>query len=52
MPKDQKLKPDDEKQSQRFVETAHQLETDESGKPFERALKKMIVVKPAKKSPE
>lgn len=35
-----KLKPklDDKEQSQRFVETAQNLGTDESGKKFERAL--------------
>ena len=31
--------PDDKEQSQRFVETAKALESDESGKLFERALK-------------
>ena len=31
--------PDDKEQSARFVETARKLESDESGKEFERALK-------------
>jgi hypothetical protein len=30
---------DDNEQSQRFIETAHELEVDESGKAFERAIK-------------
>ena len=38
--------PDDEKQSQRFVETAKALAVDESGKSFEAALR---VVVPAEK---
>jgi len=33
-----KPKPDDKKQSQRFVETARKLEVDESGKKFNRAI--------------
>lgn len=33
-----KREPDDKEQSQRFVETAKQVEVDESGKTFERAL--------------
>ena len=45
----QKPKPDDPKQSERFVETAHKLEVDESGKSFERALRK---VAPKKEQPK
>lgn len=40
MPK-QKRRDTPAKQSQRFVETAKALEADESGKAFERALKKV-----------
>lgn len=36
--KDEKLKPDDPEQSRRFAETAKRLETDESGKVFEKAM--------------
>ena len=36
--------PDDKAQAQRFVETAKQLESDESGKQFEAAVK--VVVPP------
>lgn len=38
----QKPKPDDPKQSERFVEDAHKLEVDEGGKSFERALRKVV----------
>ncbi len=41
MVKKPKPKPDDKEQSQRFVETAHELEADETGKQFDRALKKV-----------
>ncbi len=41
--KKSKSKPDDPKQSQRFVETARKLEADETGKSFEKALN--VVVK-------
>jgi len=34
--------PDDKAQSERFVETARQLGTDESGKTFERAFRKVV----------
>ena len=36
--KDEKLKPDDPEQSKRFEETAKRLDTDESGKTFEKAM--------------
>ena len=38
----QKPKPDDPKQSARFVEDAQKLEVDESGKSFERAVRKVV----------
>jgi hypothetical protein len=38
MPTSKKLKPDDPEQSKRFKETARELEADENGKLFERAL--------------
>jgi hypothetical protein len=38
----QKAKPDDPKQSERFVEDAEKLEVDESGKSFERVLHKVM----------
>jgi hypothetical protein len=41
----QKPKPDDPKQSQRFVETAHKLGVDETGKSFEKTLR---ILKPKK----
>ena len=34
-------KPDDPEQSERFVEQARELETDESGKAFDRAIGKI-----------
>ena len=37
-----KLKPDDKAQSERFIEKAREIEADESGKMFERTLKKVI----------
>ena len=37
-----KPEPDDKEQSARFVETAKALESDESGKTFERALRKIV----------
>ena len=33
---------DDKEQSQRFIEKARELGADESGKKFERALKKLV----------
>lgn len=50
MPKQKKgLKPD-KSQRERFVETARNAEADESGIPFERALKKIVPPKSAKPS--
>jgi len=42
MEKKQKLEPDDKEQSARFQEDARRLDVDESGKSFERVLKKVI----------
>jgi hypothetical protein len=44
-----RYEPDDPKQSARFVEDARRLDVDESGKPFERVLKKIVVPKDGKK---
>ena len=41
------IKKDDEKQSQRFVEAARELESDETGKSFDKAIK---MIAPEKKS--
>lgn len=35
-------KPDDPEQSKRFVETAREIEADESGEAFRRALDKIV----------
>lgn len=43
MPKKPRPEPDDPEQSKRFVEAAHELESDESGNSFEQAL---TIVKP------
>ena len=37
-----KHEPDDAKQSARFLEDARRLDVDESGKSFERVLKKIV----------
>jgi hypothetical protein len=42
-----KAKPDDPKQSERFVEDAQKLEVDKSGKSFQRAIR-AITKKPKK----
>jgi len=36
------LKPDDPEQSKRFVETAREIEADETGEAFRRALEKIV----------
>ena len=36
------VKKDDKEQSRRFVETAKRLESDESGKSFEKAIKSFV----------
>jgi hypothetical protein len=41
-PKRQNLKPDDPEQSKRFVEAAREIEADESGEAFRRALEKIV----------
>lgn len=49
-PSGKKAKPLSQKeQSERFKETARKLEADESGKPFERALKKIVPPKQGQK---
>ena len=47
VPKKKKAKPKltDKEQSERFIEIARQLDVDESGKAFERALEKIVPVK-------
>ena len=40
-----KPKPDDEAQSKRFIKKARELESDESGEVFERALNKIVPAK-------
>jgi hypothetical protein len=35
-------KPDDPEQSKRFVETAREIEADESGEAFQRALERIV----------
>jgi hypothetical protein len=48
-----KRKPDDQEQSRRFEETARDLGADESGRFFERALKKIVPKQsPTKKRPK
>ena len=43
-PKKKKAKPKltDKEQSERFIETAHKLDVDETGKSFEQAVEKII----------
>jgi hypothetical protein len=48
--KKKKQKPDDKEQSQRFVETARELEADESGKSFDKALKNVVPKKTRSKT--
>jgi hypothetical protein len=47
MSKKQAIKPDNAKQSARFVETARKLGADESGKAFERAIGAVVKPKPS-----
>lgn len=42
MPPKKKLPLDDKEQSRRFVETARELEADETGESFERAFKEIV----------
>lgn len=37
-----KLKSDDPEQSKRFIETAREIGTDETGKEFEKAIKRIV----------
>ena len=39
-------KPDDPAQSKRFVETAREIEADETGEAFQRAFEKLVPPKP------
>jgi hypothetical protein len=48
VPKNPKPEPDDKEQSERFIEKAKELESDESGKIFEEAFK---VILPEKNQP-
>lgn len=41
-PKRTTSKPDDPEQSKRFVETAREIEADETGEAFRRALEKIV----------
>jgi hypothetical protein len=41
-PKPRTPKPDDPEQSKRFVETAREIETDETGEAFRRAFEKIV----------
>jgi hypothetical protein len=45
MPRKPKLAPDDPAQSKRFIETAREIETDESAEAFERAFKVVVPTK-------
>ena len=49
MDEKRKHEPNDPKQSARFVEDARRLGVDESGKSFERAIKKVVPKKPVAK---
>jgi hypothetical protein len=49
MPKNPKPEPDDKEQSERFIETARELEADKNAEHFERALG---VVVPPKEIPK
>ena len=41
-PKQQNPKPDDSRESKRFIDTARQIEVDESGKAFWRAFETIV----------
>jgi hypothetical protein len=49
-PKRKNPKQDDPEQSKRFVETARQIEADETGEAFRRAFEKIVPVKPVPKA--
>jgi hypothetical protein len=52
MPRKPAPKPDDQKQSERFIEAARKAEADESGERFERVFEKIVSPqKPTSKSP-
>lgn len=44
-PKRKTLKPDDPEQSRRFIETAREIEADETGEAFRRAFEKVVTPK-------
>lgn len=48
MPRKPAPKQDDPEQSKRFIETARELETDESGEAFERTFRKVVPAKSPK----
>jgi hypothetical protein len=48
----EKPEEDDKEQSRRFVETAKQLETDKSGRPFHKAVNSIAQKKPIKNIPD
>lgn len=50
MVKKKRVKKDDKEQSQRFVENAKELGSDESGRSFARAFKKIVPPKKGTKS--
>jgi hypothetical protein len=43
-------KPDDPEQSKRFVETAREIEADETGEAFRRAFEKIVPPKPTSRA--
>jgi hypothetical protein len=45
-----KSQPTDPGQGERFIDAARKVETDESGKSFEKAFKKIVPKKPTRKS--
>ena len=49
--KDENRKPDDPEQSKRFEETAKRLDTDESGKTFEKAMEVITTHVPGESVP-
>ena len=52
MAKSVKLKPDNAKQSQQFIETAHALEADESSHAFGQAIGALLPVRQTKTAPK
>ena len=52
MPKKKSRDPNEKPQSERFVETARELEVDESGKDFDRAFRKVVKKQNRSKDPQ